>query len=275
MDPAPSATVRAWARENGYVVSDRGRVPAAVQAAYDTAHAVQPAFQAPDAEQPAFPAPGEQAPWLSLPPPDPWTDRPLPNPPVPTDKHDGFSIAALVLGIAPVLGGILGIVFGAVALRRIRRTGQKGRGMAIAGIILGAVWFVGLAAAVAIPALLGPSRDTTGAVTSGGDISPQDLQLEDCLKDAVGGRTRTVRVVPCSQPHALSVYAIFPLEGSVFPGEAAAIRFAKGGCDRRLAERFGAKAPANYFYLRPTEGTWANGDRNVKCLVAASPASKA
>ena len=30
--------VRAWARENGHEVSDRGRVPGAVLAAYDAAH---------------------------------------------------------------------------------------------------------------------------------------------------------------------------------------------------------------------------------------------
>lgn len=31
-------TVRAWARENGHQVSDRGRISAQVQAAYDKAH---------------------------------------------------------------------------------------------------------------------------------------------------------------------------------------------------------------------------------------------
>lgn len=30
--------VRIWARDNGYVVSDRGRIPAAVMAAYEAAH---------------------------------------------------------------------------------------------------------------------------------------------------------------------------------------------------------------------------------------------
>ncbi|MDO5066069.1 MAG: Lsr2 family protein [Propionibacteriaceae bacterium] len=30
--------VRAWARDNGYVVSDRGRIPAPVMAAYSAAH---------------------------------------------------------------------------------------------------------------------------------------------------------------------------------------------------------------------------------------------
>jgi len=32
------AAVRSWANENGYKVSDRGRVPAAVVEAYDAAH---------------------------------------------------------------------------------------------------------------------------------------------------------------------------------------------------------------------------------------------
>jgi len=33
-----AAAVREWARSNGYEVSDRGRVPADVKAAYDAAH---------------------------------------------------------------------------------------------------------------------------------------------------------------------------------------------------------------------------------------------
>jgi Lsr2 len=32
------SAVRAWARQNGHQVSDRGRIPASVQAAYDKAH---------------------------------------------------------------------------------------------------------------------------------------------------------------------------------------------------------------------------------------------
>lgn len=33
-----SAAIRAWARENGYELSDRGRVPNAVMEAYEAAH---------------------------------------------------------------------------------------------------------------------------------------------------------------------------------------------------------------------------------------------
>lgn len=45
-----------------------------------------------------------------------------------------FAVLALVFGI---IGGLLGIVFGHVALSQIRRTGEAGRGMAIAGLALG------------------------------------------------------------------------------------------------------------------------------------------
>ena len=45
-----------------------------------------------------------------------------------------FAILALVFGI---LGGFFAIVFGHVALSQIKRTGEGGRGMAIAGLVLG------------------------------------------------------------------------------------------------------------------------------------------
>jgi len=58
---------------------------------------------------------------------------------------DGFAIAALACGVAglvflaPVIGSILGIVFGIIALNRVRQTGQRGHGLAVAGIVTGAI----------------------------------------------------------------------------------------------------------------------------------------
>src|SRR5262249_11864489 len=61
-----------------------------------------------------------------------------------TGKADGVAVASLVLGLAgiTVIGAVLGIVFGIMALRRIGRTGQRGRGMAIAGLALSAIWLL-------------------------------------------------------------------------------------------------------------------------------------
>jgi hypothetical protein len=56
--------------------------------------------------------------------------------------HNGMAIAGFVLGLLGFAGitAILGIVFGSVALATIRRTAQPGKGLAIAGIVLGSCW---------------------------------------------------------------------------------------------------------------------------------------
>lgn len=48
---------------------------------------------------------------------------------------NGFAIAAMVLSL--VGASILGVIFGHVALGQIKRNNQEGRGMALAGVILG------------------------------------------------------------------------------------------------------------------------------------------
>ncbi|MGH9486079.1 MAG: DUF4190 domain-containing protein [Terriglobales bacterium] len=80
---------------------------------------------------------------------------PLPPGPAPPPRSagetNGMAIASLVLGIMWLywLGSILAIVFGHVALAQIRRSGgsSTGRGMAIAGLVLG---YVGVAMAILI-----------------------------------------------------------------------------------------------------------------------------
>jgi hypothetical protein len=67
-------------------------------------------------------------------------------------SYNGFAIASLVLGILALITyygafvfGVLAIIFGAIALKRIRNNpGQKGRGMAIAGLICGIVALIAM-----------------------------------------------------------------------------------------------------------------------------------
>jgi hypothetical protein len=62
-------------------------------------------------------------------------------------RYNGFAIASMVLGILALVTyygafvfGVLAIIFGAIALKRIRENPEfKGRGMAIAGIVCGIV----------------------------------------------------------------------------------------------------------------------------------------
>jgi hypothetical protein len=73
---------------------------------------------------------------------------------------NGVAIAALILGCAQffvwVLSGIPAIICGHIALSQIKRTGQEGRGMAIAGLVLG---YIGLALFIAFIALIALAAD--------------------------------------------------------------------------------------------------------------------
>jgi hypothetical protein len=60
--------------------------------------------------------------------------------PVMIQRTNGFAIGALVCGIVPFFGGIPAIILGHVARGQIRRTGERGDGMAIAGLVLGYLW---------------------------------------------------------------------------------------------------------------------------------------
>jgi hypothetical protein len=56
-----------------------------------------------------------------------------------TAGTNGLAVAALVLGILWIywIGSILAVIFGHIALRQIPARNQGGRGLAIAGVVLG------------------------------------------------------------------------------------------------------------------------------------------
>ena len=63
----------------------------------------------------------------------------------------GFAIAGFVLALLGIwgVGSVLGIIFSVIGRNRARRTGQRGEGLAIAGIVIGIVTLLGFIAVVA------------------------------------------------------------------------------------------------------------------------------
>lgn len=57
-------------------------------------------------------------------------------------RTNTLAILALIFGL---LGSLLGVIFGHIALNQIRRTGEAGEGLAKAGLVFGYLWLVGLA----------------------------------------------------------------------------------------------------------------------------------
>ncbi|MGH9477138.1 MAG: DUF4190 domain-containing protein [Terriglobales bacterium] len=84
----------------------------------------------------------------SLPPAPSVLPAAAPQLPLRVPQVNGFAIASLVLGIVWLdgVGSVLAIIFGHIALKQIQRSGgySTGRGMAIAGLVLGYIGIAGL-----------------------------------------------------------------------------------------------------------------------------------
>ncbi|OBH00731.1 hypothetical protein A5696_15325 [Mycobacterium sp. E2699] len=118
-------------------------------------------------QPPSYPPPPPGGYGYPPPPPAGGYGYPPPGyPPPPMVGTNGFAVASLVCSlfgwVCMFIGAFLGIIFGFVALSQIKRTGQKGRGMAIAGIVIGAIALVAGVALWTLAALLPhtPSTDS-------------------------------------------------------------------------------------------------------------------
>jgi Domain of unknown function (DUF4190) len=82
-------------------------------------------------------------------------------PPTAQARTNGFAVAAMVLGIVWLcgFGSLLAVIFGHVALAQIARSEgwEKGRGMALAGLILGYCGLALLVFGIIVSATTSPS----------------------------------------------------------------------------------------------------------------------
>ena len=174
---------------------------------------------------------------------------------------DGFAVAGFVISI---LGGILlSVIFCLVALSRIRRSGARGRGLAISGLVLSGVWVALFALLASAGLLTVPNENTTGPVGS------QNLQPGVCLAEVPTGTHMTVDAVACASPHKALVVAAFDLSGFAYPGDDEVVAAANDGCLERLPVELQSRDDLEIHYLHPQRQGWALGDHEVVCLVAA------
>jgi hypothetical protein len=193
-----------------------------------------------------------------------------------TDGHgrikpgtDGFAIAAV---LSSIVGGVpVSVVLGIMALARVRRSGRRGRGLAIAALVISGLWVVAVGALVAGAAANSAQRDSRGAVTKAGRISAADLRKGDCLRTAPNDDegVGSVDVTPCAFPHRAQVYAVFDLPDEPYPGDSRVLQLADEGCQDRTPDISGADANTlAALYLYPEQAQWESGKRSVRCILA-------
>ena len=188
-----------------------------------------------------------------------------------TGPTSGWAIASFVLGLLSV--AVLSVIFAFIALRKIKRFGLRGRGLAIAGLAMSGFWVVVVIVAIVAANTGKATRSaTTGVITHRGHMNAFSLRVGDCFDNPTGANTvNTVTAIPCDQPHNAQIYAKFRLTGSdlSYPGAAVVGRRARGGCNARIGsvDKAITTSAMTVRILLPDETSWAAGQRTVSCMI--------
>lgn len=234
---------------------------------------------------PAAPAPGADADTAPSPrvPPSPGVPMyagaaAVPSPVDYANRTNVVAIFAIVLGFVVPIGGIIA---GAVGLAQVKRTGEKGRGLAITGIVVGSVMTVlGTIAVIAFFtfAVIAGAAGNAAATGEGGLIDPSEdvpadvlsLQVGQCLDEVATGFITTDNVVDCAVPHTYEVFSEAVIPDGSFPGDDQIDSTAQRSCDEAFASFVGVpyeESTLDYTYVIPTSDTWESGDRQIACLI--------
>jgi hypothetical protein len=185
---------------------------------------------------------------------------------------NGMSIAALVVGLLPCIP-FLGLIFGLVGLKQVKRRGERGKGMAVAGITLSSVWTLGLAALIVLAAtgVLDDGNTQVVDLKAGQCFNTVDAKLSDFGSDK-DTRSTTVDVVDCADAHDAEAFAVYEIQSGSddpYPGVDGVTQDAQTNCVKYGRTYLDGKVPPSsdklYFYLPPA-ANWAKHERSVICF---------
>ncbi|WP_181727347.1 DUF4190 domain-containing protein [Streptomyces sp. PT12] len=199
----------------------------------------------------------------------------------------------------------LGLMLGVLALARPRVTPERGRGLAVAGLVIASLQVVALAVAVPLAVMSDPrggtgDRTGIGAApggaeeresapggdqgdgsegTDGEDVQVNDIEAGDCFDpgtslDAFGEGVEETFVTrrPCEGPHEAEAFGTVLVEGhDAFPGDEEILTLAEEECDRLIQgyvlDTWALPLDVSPYYYHPTRDSWQYGDREVICFL--------
>ncbi|MER5384386.1 DUF4190 domain-containing protein [Streptomyces sp. NPDC002688] len=184
---------------------------------------------------------------------------------------NGLAIAALVLGILCFVPAV-GLVLGIVALVQIKKRGERGKGMAVGGMVMSSIGIGLLALVVAT----GGARDfwdgfRDAANDSGGAAFSLEVgECFDTLSGSLGGLAFDVDKVPCAGGHDAEVFADFTMGDGDYPGDATVADAADRRCHQLRStyamDSWAIPDDVAVYYFTPTSQSWRRGDREISCL---------
>jgi hypothetical protein len=99
------------------------------------------------------------------------------------------------------------------------------------------------------------------------------LKVGDCFDGVAAGEVSDVNKVDCSAPHDSEVYSVsdYPAAPSAYPGASAVNTATSTACITDFKTFVGIDAAASQTYtigqLVPTADSWAQGDRQLVCII--------
>ncbi|MFE1316812.1 DUF4190 domain-containing protein [Kitasatospora phosalacinea] len=307
-DPAPAANP--WARPTGSAPSEAP--PAPIPAPAPTPAAPVNPWAAPAPGQaPAAPA-ADAGPGVPVAPANPWAPAGVHQPwgsgayppgavqvpgqvpgysgypgyPQPPRSlyNNGLAIAALVVSFLCYLG-IVSIGLGIAALVQIKRTGERGKAMAVSAIAIGTVWLLLLVLAIVAGAFSDGYEDDSDSSSggyptavathhAGGDelseLSPLQLNIGDCAN--LTGKI-AVKKPDCSALHDAEVFwsGASASQGG-YPGEKVLKDEADDLCSHHLDEyvmdTWSIPETTDFPFAYPDRDTWdVVGGRRIVCFL--------
>jgi hypothetical protein len=116
--------------------------------------------------------------------------------------------------------------------------------------------------------------DNPGTGTDTGEGTDTDvftIVVGDCLNDgSVEGEVSTVKTIDCAEPHDSEAYASVIMTDGDFPGDQAVQDQAIADCTSEFSAFVGLDYESsiyNFSYYYPTAESWAQGDREILCLI--------
>jgi hypothetical protein len=191
---------------------------------------------------------------------------------------NGLAAAALATGIGGIFIGLsapVAIGLGIAALVQIKRRQQAGKGMAIAGLVIGSLVTIGYVVLIGFLFVLGSTYDEgygspepVSSYSTGPTTSVDDLAVGECFDD--GSEEAEVVRQPCTLAHDGEVIADVTLPEGPYPGDNGVDKAADRACSPRFTSYVG-KSPddseLDLSYWTPTRSIWEDDDRLVVCAI--------
>ncbi|MEV5961796.1 DUF4190 domain-containing protein [Kribbella sp. NPDC051952] len=258
-----------------------------------------PPQQPPAGQQPPYgqqPSYGQQAPPGQQPPygqgygpaqyPAPYGQPPAPYAygygyPGQSRGTNGLATAALATGLGGLVipfGAPVAIGLGIAALVQLRKRQESGKGMAIAGLVIGSLITLGYLALIAFMIVLGSGSEGDygssgpGSTSSGSAVDVDALAVGECFDD--GDDEGEVVRRPCPQAHDGEIISNITLPEGPYPGDKNVVKAAKSGCAGDFAKYVGNtmdKSELDLAWWTPDQDLWEDEDRLVICAAYGPP----